>query len=686
MDEWQLSEKDRFVKILTMKTLKQYGLTPKKIELLDKLNIHTAEELLSYYPFRYEEVRAVPFSEWRVKDKVVFEGRIITPVKTNRITKGRTITRFEVETDETDLQITIFNRPWARQLNIGDVITITGKYDGYDKVTALNYNNKPLKDQLGINPIYNLKEGITQKHITDAIRKVMEHAEDIEDVVPASFIDRYRLLPKKVSLRFIHFPRNHQEIEAAFRSLKYEEFLKFHLAIQYIRSKEILRYHKKPKAFSFDDVYALAIAQPFQLTADQVKATNDILADLSSDSMMYRLIQGDVGCGKTMVASLAMYANCLAGYQSALLAPTEILAKQHYFSLKKLFRPCDLKIEVLYSALSQAKKNDILTALKNGEIDILIGTHALLQPDVEFHNLGLVIADEQQRFGVDQRRALRNKGNNVDFLLMSATPIPRTLANTLYGDMDISTIETMPAGRKGVETHYIHKNSIVPIIPELVRLLKEGKQIYVICAAIEENENYDARNVIDVRDKLSEVFKDYKVDALHGRMSSEEKEEKMDAFNRHQSDILVSTTVVEVGVNVVNATCIVIYDAHRFGMSQIHQLRGRVQRGSEKGYCYLLSDTDEPESMERLNVLERTSNGFEISQEDLRLRGPGDILGTRQSGVPGFILGNLVEDTRIINQAKLDAIEMMKNPNNPEYEPMMKLIIALNQDNATYID
>ena len=398
---------------------------------------------------------------------------------------------------------------------------------------------------------------------------------------------------------------------------------------------------------------------------------------------MYRLVQGDVGCGKTAVAALSMYACATAGRQAALLAPTEILVRQHFLSLTSMFKDTDVKIAQLYSGMSNVEKEEVLLGLKDGSIDIVTGTHSLLQEDVVFQKLCLVVTDEQQRFGVEQRRALKNKGDYVDFLLMSATPIPRTLASTLYGDMEVSTIETMPAGRKTPVTIFINQNSFKSVYKDVLKLLAEGHQLYVICAAIDESEGFDVRNVMEMTQNLQKAFPDYKTGMLHGRMSSEEKQSVMKAFADNDIQILVSTTVVEVGMNVVNATGMIIYDADRFGLSQLHQLRGRIQRGSAQGHCWLLSGNKDEKVRERLNVLVKSCNGFEISYEDLRLRGPGAILGTRQSGAPDLILGSIVDDTAILNTARKDAAHIVENMEYPQYGAIIDFAM---KRNASYVD
>ena len=538
-----------------------------------------------------------------------------------------------------------------------------------------------------ITPIYSIKDGIRQKTLQTIIHSVLNQLHDeIIDDIPEEFRQAYRLLPLKLAYRCIHIPSSMNEVQAAVRTLKYAEFLRFFTAIQLMRSTEGIRITKKPKIFSSKKIQQAIQSLSFEMTADQRDTLEKILYDMGSTHAMYRLVQGDVGCGKTVVATLALYAAFLSGYQAAMLAPTEILARQHYQSVNEVLAPFGVKTEVLYSALSSAKKNEILKDVASGKIDILIGTHSMIQDSVTFHKLGLTIADEQQRFGVAQRKALKQKGEQVDFLLMSATPIPRTLAASLFGDMDVSTIETMPAGRITPFTTLIKENSFRTVLEDVKRLLISGRQLYVICAAVDENEEYHARNVYDTMESIQKLFPQYKVACLHGRMSTDEKQAIMQAFHDNDIQILVSTTVVEVGVNVVNATGMIIYDADRFGLSQLHQLRGRIQRGSEQGYCWLLTASQDERVLQRLEVLVKSNNGFEISYEDLRLRGPGDILGTRQSGVPDFILGNIVEDTAMINQARKDALKVMESADNPDYQILLETVQKRNEKNAEYAD
>ena len=486
---------------------KKLKLTPKRIEQLQVLGIRTAEDLLSYYPFRYEILNARPQNEWRSGDKVTFEAEVVSAARTVRFGRNRTMTRFDVLADDNLFHVTIFNRPWAKQLRLNEIITVSGIYKGTNNVTAISYQAKAMSALEPIQPQYSTRSGIQQRTIRDCVKKVLGVLYDsLEEHVPEDYVKAYRLLPRRDALKKIHFPQREEDIKAAARTLKYEEFLRFFLAVRKIRSEADLTGAKEPRIFPYEAVSGWADSLPFEMTPDQQKALHEILEDMRSSRLMYRLVQGDVGCGKTVVAAGALYATVLSGYQGALLAPTEILARQHYENFLELFRTTGMRIAVLYSGMKPAEQEAVLQRLSDGEIDLLIGTHSLIQERVRFPRLGLVVADEQQRFGVAQRRALREKGTRVDFLLMSATPIPRTLANTLYGDMDISTIETMPKGRKQVITELIRENSFRSILNDVNGLLSAGRQLYVICAAVEDSEDYDARNVHDVAAALQKYY------------------------------------------------------------------------------------------------------------------------------------------------------------------------------------
>lgn len=657
-------------------------LSKSRKEACQRLNLETVEDVLRYYPFRYDVMEHTSFENWKVKDKVTFEAKVVTAARVFR--KGRlTTANFQVMYEEQILKVTIFNRPWVTNLNVEDIITITGIYQGNGRVTAVNYDTKRFEEHPAITPVYSLKEGLQQRTMRAIVQQVFEAVEnEIQDDIPEEFIRRYRLLRKRDALYRIHFPSSSKDVDLAVRTLKYEEFLHFFTSVIYMRSKDVEEGSKPVRVFSVSKIRDKLKQLPFTFTKDQLQALNDILADLSSPKPMYRLVQGDVGCGKTAVAVFALYAAVLAGYQAALLAPTEILARQHLLSLKEMLGS-EVRAGLLYSGLSKEEKKNMLEGMADGSIQIVVGTHALLQENVMFQHLGLVVTDEQQRFGVEQRRALVRKGDGCDFLLMSATPIPRTLASALFGEMNISTIHTMPKGRTAPITKRINENSFRSVLDEVKQLLSDGRQLYIICAAVEEGES-DVRNVETVTENIRKLFPQYTVASLTGPMKSEEKEAVMNMFACNQAQILVSTTVVEVGMNVVNATGMIIYNAERFGLSQLHQLRGRIQRGSTQGQCWLLSSAREEKTLQRLDTLVSTNDGFVIAQEDLRQRGPGDILGTRQSGIPDFILGSFNDDTNIMDTARKDAAYICEHPDNPDYAVILDRIASRYQEE--YVD
>ena len=472
----------------------------------------------------------------------------------------------------------------------------------------------------------------------------------------------------------MHFPTSPEEVKHARRRLVYEEFLYFQLKMQAFRKFEREQSTGLRQHYDLKKLKGFIATLPFQLTNAQKKVVNEICADIKSPYKMNRLLQGDVGSGKTAVAAIALYASVTAGYQGALMVPTEILAEQHVESLNSLLEPTGVTIALLSGSVKGKKRQEILRQLKAGDIDIMIGTHALIQDEVDFHNLGLVITDEQHRFGVEQRRILREKGESPDVLFMTATPIPRTLAITVFGEMDVSVINEMPAGRKTIETHWA-KNDMLDRILEFVEAeLKKGRQAYVICPLIEESDKLDVQNAIDVYSLLSNYYDGrFKAGLMHGRLPSTEKEEVMKAFSLNEIQLLVSTTVVEVGVNVPNATVMVIYDAERFGLSQLHQLRGRVGRGQEQSYCILLADPKTEIGKERMRIMTETNDGFILSERDLELRGPGDFFGKKQSGLPEFKVADMVHDYRALETARNDAailIEQQQFWDSPDFLPM----------------
>lgn len=657
--------------------LKKLNLTKRRSDFLQKMNAKTVEDILRIYPLRYDSRQAVPFSLWKVKDNVCFEGLICSKAVVVRFGKNRSMTKFKVISWNEELTITLFNRPWTTQFIYGKKITCFGTYQGQNNVTVAQYNFKPIEKQLGIIPVYSLTEGMKQSDIQAIIDAALPYADTIESVVPERLVKKYRLLDLSTVLHQIHKPQSQKALQAAIRTLKYEEFLRFQCVMQALHKEEV-QISKKPKHFSIKKVEEFVQSFPYVCTPDQRKAIDDVLEDLSSTKIMFRIIQGDVGCGKTMVASTAFYAAYLSGCQSCFLAPTEILARQHYENLKKQGLPVHLYV----SGLSTREKKTILESLADGSILLVVGTHALFQEAVSFKNLGFVIVDEQQRFGVRQRRSLLEKGKAVDLLMMSATPIPRTAAHFLFGDLDVSNIKTMPPGRKPVKTQYVPGSSMKPILKELLQGIKDGSQGYVVCPSIEENEETSLRSVQSIYEGMKKTLKDVSIALLHGKMSAAQKEETMQQFAEHKIDILVSTTVIEVGIDVPNATWMVIYDAHRFGLSTLHQLRGRVARGPRQGHCYLLSPTKEETAIERLKMLEKYTDGFSITEYDLKTRGPGDVLGFRQSGVPGFLFANLNTDQAMMECCVQDAKEIL------ELQSDMTMLEYVEQalENASYFD
>lgn len=661
--------------------LKMLKISDKKIAILNQMKIDCAEDLLMHYPFRYEENVIKPFDEWVVGERVCFEAMIISSAFVTRYGYKKSATKFKVLYDQVELDITLFNRPWKNAFQLEKVISIFGKYEGKYRVTCMNYNSQPISEQIGMIPVYNVKEGISQKDIRKYIENALMQCK-IDEFVPIVFRNKYRLISRNEALHQIHMPSSKEALKQSLRALKYEEFLKFQLQMQYMKSKNV-EAKGLAKKFNQEVIEQMIKRLPYQLTIGQQQAIDDILNDLRCDHVMYRLIQGDVGCGKTLVAAVGMYACVCSKHQAAMLAPTEILAKQHYHNLVKLFDGYDIKIGVLYSSMKAKAKADVLGLLEDGSIDIIVGTHALFQDDVHYFNLGMVVADEQHRFGVEQRRKLLEKGDKVDFLLMSATPIPRTLAVSLYGDMDVSTIDTLPIGRKTIKTTYVKEDSLKSVLTDILTMIDSGTQCYIVAPAIEKNEEYSMRNVFELYESMNQVLgRKYRIGLLHGKMCSEDKDAIMQAFLDHQYDILITTTVIEVGVDVKNANIMVIYDAHRFGMSQIHQLRGRVGRGKEQGYCYLISGTKDIETQKRLQIVADTNNGFEISQADLSIRGPGDLLGIRQSGISGFILGDVINDHAILEVAKDDAVAILAQI---EQYPLIKAFV-LKKDYTSYLD
>lgn len=654
--------------------LTELKLTARRFGLLQKMGITTLEQLLKTYPFRYESHEQLPFDQWQKGDTVGFAGLIASRPAVIRLGKNRTMTRFTVISWNQELQVTVFNRPWLNAFSFGETIHIRGTYNGEGKVTAMQAQKKPLEE--GLVPVYSMTKGMKPADMPAILDKALEHLDQLPDLVPPDLRRRYRLLDKDTSYRWIHRPPDEKRLHLAIRTLKYEEFLCFQCAVQ---SESALGQRKTPRMFDQALADAFLDQFPYDLTADQRQAIEDVWSDQRRDTTMYRLVQGDVGSGKTVVAMAAIRACELSGAQSAMMAPTEILARQHL----KTLQSAGIEAKLLVSSLSRKEKQEVLEGLKTGTVSVVVGTHSLFQDPVEFADLGLVVADEQQRFGVSQRRQLLEKGKGADFLMMSATPIPRTYAHFLYGDIALSAVKTMPAGRKPVETRYVRGQSMKPVLKDVLQGLKEGRQCYVVAPAIDENLELDIKGVTSLYEGMVKVLgKDWTIGLLHGRMSAAEKEEVMTRFKAGDIHILVSTTVIEVGIDVAKATMMVIYDAHRFGLSTIHQLRGRCARGPVQGTCWLLSATKDMAAVERLQKLQELRDGFAISEYDLQLRGPGDLLGTRQSGLPAFVLGDFEKDPAIMEAAVQDAAAVLARRDWP---PLMEYVRQA-RDSVRYID
>lgn len=658
------------------------GIGPKSKELLNRLNIYTIDDLLTYYPFRYDTLKRTDLFNPREdlnNKKIVLDGKVDSLVLTNHFRKVNKLS-FRITTIYGKMGVVIFNRAFLlNSLKIGTNIVVIGKYDKQNNIlVASDILFKTLGKKEEIIPVYHLTSGLTSNTLRKFINEgLATYKDQVIDNIPEYLIDKYNFSSKKFALTLAHNPSDKEKLEEVLNRLRYEELFEFMFKINYLkfkRKKENIGIKRDVDIKKLDSAIKTL---DFELTEDQLKTTYDIVEDLSSEKQMNRIIQGDVGSGKTIVSFLAIYYNFLSGYQSALMAPTEILAIQHYNNLKELNFAKNLRIELLVGKLKKKEKEDIYKAIENKEVDVVIGTHAIIQEGLKYHNLGLVITDEQHRFGVNQRANLRNKGNYPDVLYMSATPIPRTYALTIYGDMDISSIKKMPKGRKPVETIIKSEAEIKDVLEMMYKELVNNHQIYVISPLIEESDNSDLNDVEKIESNMKKAFgSKFNVGVMHGKMKSAEKELIMQEFKQKKIDILVSTTVIEVGVDVENATMIVIFDADRFGLSTLHQLRGRVGRSSLESKCILISNTDK----ERLNIMTKTTDGFKISEEDFKLRGSGDLFGTKQSGDMSFKLANLKRDYNLLIDAKKDTEEFLKDKSTEDIELKLRLIKMVNDN------
>lgn len=657
---------------MTIKEVK--GIGPKSEMLLNKLNINTVLDLVTHYPFRYDFIKRSDLRNL-IDDKVIIDGKIdCVPILIRLKGNLNKMNLRLITSDGMVVGVSIFNRAFLKnQLEVGSNVTVLGKYDKMKNIiTASEIRMGLLPKDEKIEPVYHGTAGLTSKNIATYINNaLMQYGNEIPDFLPKYLIERYDFLNKKTSLNIIHNPSTKEKLKQAMIRLKYEELFVYMMKINFLKMKHKSEDNGIKKEYDEDKLNKLIKSLPYNLTEDQNKVLNEILKDIKSKRRMNRLLQGDVGSGKTVISILALYANYLSGYQGALMVPTEILALQHFNTVKSLLKDTDIKVELLVGSLTKKEKTSIHEKLLNNEIDIVIGTHALIQEDVLYNNLGLVVTDEQHRFGVLQRTNLQNKGNMPDVLYMSATPIPRTYALTIYGDMDISTIMSLPSGRKPIKTYLKGTSDMKEVLNMMYNELLNNHQIYVIAPLIEDSETLDLTTVEELRDKMNLAFgKKYNIDVLHGKLKQQDKDKIMNKFVNNETQILISTTVIEVGVDVENTTMIVIFDANRFGLSTLHQLRGRVGRSSLQSSCILISDVD----AKRLEVMTKTNDGFEISEEDFKLRGHGDLFGTKQSGDMTFKIANIKDDYKILLQAKKDSLEFIEN-DSKDSEQIKEMIL-----------
>ena len=651
---------------------------PTREKLLNKLRINTLQDLISYFPRNYED-RGKKLSDCVDGEEALIKATAITKV-TETFARKLKVYKLVVRDGENPCTIT-----WYNQSYLKNIFKIGHTYNFYGKVeTKLGrYEMKsPIFDESGENkntgkiiPIYPLTYGISQ----NTIRKIIENGVNevygkLEETIPDYILDKYKLMNLNEAIKKIHFPDSKSDFTRARDRLVFEELLSFQLALLTLKEN----YKSEEKGIKFDKNIKMSDVintLPFNLTKAQLRVLEEIDSDMESEKPMNRLLQGDVGSGKTIVSIIAAYKAVKCGYQAAILAPTAILASQHLENFQKTLNQFGIKCELLISNVTKKKKQELKERLANGETDILIGTHAMLEEDVVFKNLGLVVTDEQHRFGVKQRAKIVAKGNNPDVIVMSATPIPRTLALILYGDLDISIIDELPPNRKKIDTFAVGKELEERLNGFISKQIDEGRQCYIVCPLVEENEELDLKSVTELTRKLkTETFANYKVEYLHGKMKQKEKDEIMLKFKSGEIDILISTTVIEVGVDVPNSNLMVIENAERFGLAQLHQLRGRVGRGEYKSYCILKYESKSKVVQERMKIMCQTNDGFVISEKDLELRGSGDFFGTAQHGIPEMKIANLFEDVKILKEVQELAHKILADDPKLEKEKNARLI------------
>lgn len=665
-----------------MELQKLKGVGPKTLKYLNSLGVYSIRDVLEYYPRDYEDRRNFkPVNMVRDGEfvSVIGEVSIIQPGK--RTASRKYMNKIVFKTETVFLTGIWFNQPYIKNnFKVGEKVMLYGKVSrklGEVQIMEPQYEKNFNGDNNSILPVYPTNKYLSQK----TLRKVVEQAltvinDEYKDCLPESIRKIYGIPDIEITLKNIHFPSNNEILDVCRKRIKFEELLTLQTSLFLAKRK----YINNTSAFQMPVQNAMKDFKeglPFPLTGAQSRTIREILQDLKRNKPMNRLVQGDVGSGKTIVAVIAMFNCAMNGYQCAMMAPTEILAEQHYISISSILEKWNLKVGLITGSTPKKNKEEILKNLADGDIDIIVGTHALIQEGVEFKNLSLVVTDEQHRFGVRQRVELVNKGHNPHVLVMTATPIPRTLALFLYGDMDISIIDELPPGRQSVETLYLKSSGRDKVYTSLKREIDKGRQAYVVCPLVEESEKLEVESAVETAKKLKEsYFNDYEVGLLHGKMSSSEKEEIMKNFKEGKINILVSTTVIEVGINVPNATLMIIENADRFGLAQLHQLRGRVGRGEHKSYCILISDAKNNVARERMKIMKSTSDGFVIAEKDLELRGTGEFFGTRQHGLPELKMADVIKDIELVKQTRDLAREIIENNDmlEPEYAALKNQI------------
>lgn len=654
------------------------GVGPKKAELLNKLGIYSIKDLLEYYPRNYEDrTRLSNIIEFNDGEHYLFVATISDSIHIQRIRKNLTIYSTYVYDDTGECKMTWFNQKYINtKLHKGDKYLFYGKaiknYGVVSMESPMIYNLNDIDKIQGIYPIYPLTSGITQNYLFGIESLAYEKKPPVPEFLSDSFRKKYNLCEINYAMQNIHFPKSFKAVNEARNRLIFDELFLLQLALMSVKNSSLGV--KKTKKFKDVDITKFLNLLPFKLTNAQNRVIEEIKKDMLGDRVMNRLVQGDVGSGKTMVAAISMYIAVKNGYQAALMAPTTILANQHFDELSVYFNKLGISVEIITSSTTKKNKRIICEKLKSHEIDIIIGTHSLIEDDIEFDNLGIVITDEQHRFGVKQRLKLSNKGENVETLVMTATPIPRTLAIMLYGDLDLSIIDEMPPGRKPVKTYAVDERYEERIVSFVKKNIDDGRQVYVVCPLVEENEDLDLKSVEKIYEKYkNEYYKEYNIGIIHGKMKNKEKDEIMQDFKNNKINVLISTTVIEVGISVSNANLMIIEDADRFGLAALHQLRGRVGRGEYQSYCILKSKNKSIKSRERLKIMEKSNSGFDVAEKDLELRGPGDFFGIRQSGLPEFKLADLLKDIKVLQDAQVAAKELLDDDRYLEKEENLAL-------------